>query len=114
MQVCDVREWKDQCWTHLYEGAVFELDMVKLCARVWDAELAILSRRKEIRSNSAGDLREELGLSKAMGVLNDLRRLSGFENHQASPRRRHVVMSGAAHTRTHRRIPAAKRMSAVI
>src|SRR5215471_16364092 len=91
MQVCDVSEWKDQCWTHLYEGALFELDMVKLCARVWDAELAILALRK------------------AMGVLSDLRRLSGFENHQPSPRRRHVVMSGAAHTRTHRRIPAAKR-----
>src|SRR5215472_46319 len=111
MQLCDVREWKDQCWTHLYEGALFELDMVKLCARVWDAELAILSRQREIRSNSAGELREELALSKAMGVLNDLRRLSGFENHQPSLRGQYTVTS-AAHVRTHRRIRAPKRIVA--
>ena len=98
MQLCDVREWKHQCWTHLYECALFEPDPVKLCARVWDAELAILSRQKEIRSNSAGDVREQLALRKAMDVLRHLRRLlgsriitlvvdRGFPQHLARPKR---------------------------
>lgn len=112
MQLCDVREWKHQCWTHLYECALFEPDPVKLCARVWDAELAILSRQKEIRSNSVGDVREQLALRKAMDVLSHLRRLLGIENHYPSRRPRLSSTSGAAQTRVHRSVRAAKRITA--
>jgi hypothetical protein len=112
MQLSDVREWKDQSWTRLYECALLEPDTVKLCACVWDAELAILSRQREIRGNATGETREQLALIKAWGVLSDLRHLSGFENHHPSLRRRYWVTSGAGQTRVHRSVRAAKRMTA--
>jgi hypothetical protein len=108
MQLCDVREWRHQGWTHLYELALFEPDMVKLCACVWDAELAILSRQNEIRRNSPGNLREQLALRKALGVLSELTRLSGFANHQPSIQPR--IIPGAAQMRVHRGARAAKRV----
>jgi hypothetical protein len=85
--------------------------MVKLCACVWDAELAILSRQKEIRSNSAGNVREHLALRKAMGVLGNLRRLSGFENHRPILRRHRAATSGASLARTHRGTRVGKRIT---
>ena len=79
MQLNDVREWRNQPWTRLYEAALFEPNTVKLCACLWDAQLAILSREREIQQGSSADIKEELALRKAMGILLDLRRLSGFD-----------------------------------
>src|SRR5215469_6855975 len=79
MQLNHVREWKDQAWTRLYEAALFERDTVKLCAYLWDAQLAILSRQEEIRHESSEDLKEQIALRKALGILTDLRRLSGID-----------------------------------
>ena len=80
MRLRHVKEWKDQYWTRLYESALFERDTVRLCARVWDAQLAILSRQEQIRDASAVDIREQLALRKAMIILADLQRLSGFDD----------------------------------
>jgi hypothetical protein len=79
MQLNHVREWKDQAWTRLYEAALFERDTVKLCARLWEAQIAILSRQEEIRKGSSADLKERIALRKALGILADLRRLSGID-----------------------------------
>ena len=79
MQLNDVKEWKDQAWTRLYEAALFERDTVKLCACLWEAQLAILSRQEEIRHESSADLKELTALRKALGILADLRRLSGID-----------------------------------
>lgn len=88
MQVTDVKEWRSQGWTRLYESALFERDPVRLCARLWDAQLEILSRQKEVRRAFPVDLREELALRKALGILADLRRLSGLDDVPEKPRRR--------------------------
>ena len=79
MQLNDVREWKSQPWTRLYEAALFERDTVKLRTCLWEAQLAILSRQKEIKGEPIVDLTEQLALRKAMQILLDLRRLSGFD-----------------------------------
>ena len=79
MQLNHVREWKDRAWTRLYEAALFERDTVKLCASLWEAQLAILSRQREIQEESPVDLKELMALRKALGILADLRRLSGFD-----------------------------------
>ena len=79
MQLNHVREWKDQAWTRLYEAALFERDTVKLCACLWEAQLAILSRQEEIRQGSSAEVKEQIALRKALGILADLRRLSGID-----------------------------------
>jgi hypothetical protein len=86
MQLNDVREWKSQPWTRLYEAALFERDTVKLCACLWDAQLAILSREQEIQGEPFADLKEQFALRKAMQILLDLRRLAGFDQ-EAQPHR---------------------------
>ena len=84
MQLNDVREWKTQPWTRLYEAALLERDTVKLCACLWDAQLAILSREKEIQDEPLADFKEQFALRKAMRILLDLRRLSGFDQEMQS------------------------------
>jgi hypothetical protein len=79
MQLNHVKEWKDQAWTRLYEAALFERNTVKLCTCLWEAQLAILSRQEEIRQNSSADLKEQIALRKALGILADLRMLSGMD-----------------------------------
>jgi len=86
MELNDVREWNSQPWTRLYEAALFERDTVKLCACLWDAQLAILSREQEIQGEPFADLKEQLALRKAMQVLLDLRRLAGFDHETQPPR----------------------------
>lgn len=86
MKLNHVSEWKDQAWTQLYEAALFERDAVKLWACLWEAQLAILSRQLEIQEESPADLKEELALRKALGILADLRRLSGFDQEILSQR----------------------------
>jgi hypothetical protein len=86
MQLNDVREWKSQPWTRLYEAALFERDTVKLCACLWDAQLAILSREQEIQGEPFADLKEQFALRKAMQILLDQRRLAGFDQ-EAQPHR---------------------------
>jgi hypothetical protein len=88
MQLNDVKEWKNQHWTRLYESALFERDTVRLCACLWDAQVAILSRKKQIRGNSAIDLREQFALRKALIILADLRRLAGFGEDRRKAQRR--------------------------
>jgi hypothetical protein len=92
MQLNDVREWRNQAWTRLYEAALFEPDTVRLCACLWDAQLAILSREREIRQGSSADDKEQFALRKAMGILLDLRRLSGFDS-ESRPSRTLPVFS---------------------
>lgn len=86
MQLNDVREWNSQPWTRLYEAALFEQDTVKLCACLWDAQLAIFSREREIQGEPFADLKEQLALRKAMEVLLNLRRLAGFDHETQPPR----------------------------
>ena len=112
MQLNDIREWRNQPWTRLYEAALFEPDKVKLCACLWDAQLAILSREREIRQGSSADIKEQLALRKAMGILLDLRRLSGFD-YECRPSRTLAVFSAMRSRTSH--IPSrrgAKRVSA--
>lgn len=85
MQLNDVREWRSRPWTRLYEAALFERDTVKLCACLWDAQLAILSREKEIQEEPLADLKEQIALRRAMQILLDLQRLSGFDQ-ETQPR----------------------------
>jgi hypothetical protein len=86
MKLNDVKEWNRQPWTRLYEAALFERDTVKLCACLWDAQLAILSREQEIQGEPFADLKEQLALRKAMQILLDLRRLAGFDHETQPPR----------------------------
>jgi hypothetical protein len=112
MQLNDVREWKNQPWTRLYEAALFEPDTVKLCACLWEAQLAILSREREIRLGSSADDKEQLALRKAMGILLELRRLAGFDHESRSSRIPPVFSltrlrtSGVPSRRGAKRIPA--------
>ena len=101
MELNDVREWKSQPWTRLYEAALFERDTVKLCACLWDAQLAILSREQEIRGELFADLKEQLALRKAMQVLLDLRRLAGFDHEMQPPRI--FVAAPSAYSQVHTR-----------
>lgn len=80
MRLSSVREWKDQTWTRLYEAALFEVDTVKLCTCLWNAQLAILSREREIQNGAPASEKERLALTSAMGILRNLRRLSGLDH----------------------------------
>jgi hypothetical protein len=80
MRVNDVRRWNHQTWTQLYEAALFEMDKVKLCALIWNAQLAILGRELEIRNLSGTGKQETAALKKALGVLRDLGCLAGLES----------------------------------
>jgi len=79
MRLRDVRPWNDQCWTQLYEAALFETDKVKLCALMWNAQLAIVGRKQEIKNLSNHDQQELIALNRALGILQDLGRLSGLD-----------------------------------
>jgi hypothetical protein len=102
MQVNDIKEWKNRPWTHLYEAALFERNTVKLCERLWDAQLAILSREKEIDSNSGVHVREQLALRKAKSILCDLRRLCGIDQDNDHIRHRRRNQSMPSHSRNPR------------
>jgi hypothetical protein len=81
----NVRPWNNQIWTRLYEAALFERDLVKLCTRIWAAQLAILTREHEIESIAQADIPETVALKGALGILTDLGRLSGFQDHIDRP-----------------------------
>ena len=108
MQVNDIKEWKNRPWTRLYEAALFERNPVKLCARLWDAQLAILSREKEIDNNSGAHVREQLALRKAMSILCDLRRLCGIDQGNDHIRHRRRNQSIPFHSRSPRIRPPAR------
>jgi hypothetical protein len=79
MRLADVRKWNHRTWTQLYEAALFERDPVKLCALIWNAQLAILRREQEIQSLSLVSEKETVALKKALSVLRELGRLSGLD-----------------------------------
>jgi hypothetical protein len=79
MRLTDVRKWNHHPWTQLYEAALFERDPVKLCALIWNAQLAILRREQEIHHLSPAQQKETLALKKALSVLRELGRLSGLD-----------------------------------
>jgi hypothetical protein len=79
MRLTDVRKWNHCAWTQLYEAALFERDPVKLCALIWNAQLAILRREQEIQHLSPAQEKETLALKKALSVLRELGRLSGLD-----------------------------------
>lgn len=79
MRLTDVRKWNHRTWTQLYEAALFERDPVKLCALIWNAQLAILRREQEIQHLSPAQEKETLALKKALSVLRELGRLSGLD-----------------------------------
>lgn len=79
MRLTDVRKWNHHAWTQLYEAALFERDPVKLCALIWNAQLAILRREQEIQLLSSPQEKETLALNKALSVLRELGRLSGLD-----------------------------------
>lgn len=79
MRLTDVRKWNRHGWTQLYEAALFERDPVKLCALIWNAQLAILRREQEIQHLSPAQEKETLALKKALSVLRELGRLSGLD-----------------------------------
>ncbi len=80
MRLNDVHRWNHQIWTQLYEAALFEMDKVKLCALIWNAQLAILGRELEIRNLSGDRKQEAAALKKALGVLRDLGCLAGLQS----------------------------------
>ncbi len=79
MRLADVRKWNHHTWTQLYEAALFERDPVKLCALIWNAQLAILRREQEIQSLSLISEKETVALKRALSVLRELGRLSGLD-----------------------------------
>ena len=79
MRLADVRKWNQHAWTQMYEAALFERDPVKLCALIWNAQLAILRREQEIQHLSPTQNKEILALRKALSVLRELGRLSGLD-----------------------------------
>jgi hypothetical protein len=79
MRLTEVRKWNHHTWTQLYESALFERDPVKLCALIWNAQLAILRREQEIQNLSLAEHKEVLALKKALSVLRELGRLSGLD-----------------------------------
>lgn len=79
MRLTDVRKWNHRAWTQLYEAALFERDPVKLCALIWNAQLAILRREQEIQDLSPAREKETVALKKALSVLRELGRLSGLD-----------------------------------
>jgi len=80
MRVRNVRPWKQESWTRLYEAALFERNALRLWTRIWKAQLAILERESEIRRSPSMDARERIALRKAQAVLQDLRRLANLED----------------------------------
>jgi hypothetical protein len=80
MRVRNVRPWRQESWTRLYEAALFERDTLRLWTRIWRAQLAILERESQIRRSPTMDAREKVALRKAQAVLQDLRRLAKLED----------------------------------
>jgi hypothetical protein len=80
MNVRNVRPWRQESWTRLYEAALFETDTLRLWTRIWNAQLAIVQRESQIRSNSGRDSRESIALRQAPAVLQDLRRLAKLDD----------------------------------
>ena len=84
MRLNDVRQWYHLTWTQLYEAALFERDKVKLCACLWNAQLAIIRRAQEIENLPSTDQQEMVALKKALGILRDLGQLSGLSDPRES------------------------------
>jgi hypothetical protein len=78
IRLTNVRKWNHHTWTQLYEAALFERDPVKLCALIWNAQLAILRREQQERLSPAPE-KETLALKKALRVLSELGRISGLD-----------------------------------
>ena len=76
IRLTNVRKWNHHTWTQLYEAALFERDPVKLCALIWNAQLAILRREQQIERLSPAPEKETLALKKALSKLG---RLSGSD-----------------------------------
>jgi hypothetical protein len=100
MRVRDVGEWKDQPWTCLYEAALFENDTVKLCVCLWEAQSAIVARIQEIQGAPSPDPKERVALEKAMGILSNLRRLSGLDQENYAPPRRALTHASLRRVRS--------------
>lgn len=79
IRLTNVRKWNHHTWTQLYEAALFERDPVKLCALIWNAQLAILRREQDLQRLSLPPEKETLALKKALSVLRELGRLSGLD-----------------------------------
>jgi hypothetical protein len=80
MRVRNVRVWRHESWTQLYEAALFERDTLRLWTRIWKAQLAMLERENQIRHSPAANARERIALRKAQTVLQDLRRLANLDD----------------------------------
>lgn len=80
MKVRNVRPWRQESWTRLYEAALFERDKLRLWTRIWNAQLAIVERESQIRTHPARDARESLALRQAHAMLQDLRRLAKLDD----------------------------------
>jgi hypothetical protein len=70
----DPKSWKD-----LYEEALFETNKGRIPQRVYQAELAILLRESELERVSLIGGTEHRALTRALGVLRDLLRVSGVD-----------------------------------
>ena len=80
MKVRHLRPWRQASWTRLYEAALFEQDTLRLWTRIWNAQLAIVERESQIRSDPGRDTKESIALRQAHAVLQDLRRLANLED----------------------------------
>src|SRR5215470_8455640 len=80
MRVRNVRQWRHEHWTRLYEAALHERDTVRLCICIWRAQSAILQRQCNAKRRPRLDAHEKLALRKAQAVLHDLGRMSGIPN----------------------------------
>jgi hypothetical protein len=76
MRVREVRPWRRESWTKLYEAALFERNPARLWTRIQSAQLAIFDRQNQIRFSPTPSTSEKVALKRANTVLQDLQRLS--------------------------------------
>jgi len=60
-------------WHALYQAALFETDTNKISDRISEAEKAVVSRMKELFSESSDHIEEDLILDDALYALRSLR-----------------------------------------
>jgi hypothetical protein len=70
-------------WRDLYLQALFETDRGRMCARIADAERALIRREHELFADAKGRAERE-AVANALNALNALRLCLGFEGTAAA------------------------------
>jgi len=67
-----VREYK-RVWPQVYRAALFELDADKVSGRIAEAEIALVTRARELFRSAGDKIEEEQAVDDAMYALHALR-----------------------------------------